>query len=289
MVVNVANVPDGSQWVGEGTGAFSIDVPRNVPFVLQGWEYSQAELPSGRGYEQTLHRVMQQEFPATSEDIAGMEMDFAANEVTMATADVSVLMPTRGESRLRSGRAVALVCENDSYACIGWASRAEITADRSRIEASLLFAEPDWVEDEDVFGLYGAYADGNESVSRAIVYGWPTDGALDDVRLLDLPEVIVPATPTTRHPLATPFVWELHETGVEVGVLLLRDETTVWMIIPPPDGTTATAPRLPSTTSTAGLLGTGVVQGVLRILRRDTVASGPLVRVAQPRSFIVVP
>ena len=287
-IVNIVNAMAGSEWQGPGADAFSVAAPRDGAFTLQGVEAENAELPSGLGYTMTIHRVAHQSVPASGTDLTDVVLDFATNEVALETAvDTSVLLPSRAESRLRTVHARSNVCPSNSAYCTGWATSCDISADGNRIEATLVWTEPAWAEEP--ITLYAAYGPGYQSASYARVPGWPTAGDRDDVQLLDLPDMVAPPTPSTRHPLSEPFVWTLHDTGVTVAVYLLRDDGVVWSIVPPEDATTATAPALPSTITVEELLGTGVVEGYLFVSRVESITGGELELTAHTQNFVVEP
>ena len=178
------------QWIGEGTDTFSVAVPSDAPFQLLACEFEFHALPSGQGFDQPIHQVMQQSFAAVTEDVTGVELNFPANALPTHTADVTIATPTRADSPVRTASGMFLVCPLSPAACAGWTTHVDISADGNQFEASLLWAEPYWADPP----LTCAYASDDRGVlSNRWVSDWPTGGSMGS-----LPDTLAWVTPAER-------------------------------------------------------------------------------------------
>ncbi|RLB56972.1 MAG: hypothetical protein DRI90_18310 [Deltaproteobacteria bacterium] len=263
MVVNVTNRLTGTEWRSIGTGTFTVTAPSGEPFTLQGMEVEDQLLPSGQGYDMTIHRVMHQSFDAVTDNQTGVVLDFATNEVSTQTADTFIATPSRADSPVRSGFAVALVCPLNSAYCTGWGTHVDIATDGNRFDASLLWGEPSWAENPTI--QVSVYE--NSSATRRLSYhevsGYPQAGSLGT--LLDCPEWTTPAATTTPYPLHDPLEFEAFDEVPYTYLPIYRGSTRVWNVHATPGTTSLRIPEPPSCVNTVQLFGTSNLIGYLRI------------------------
>lgn len=258
VVVNVVATTAGSEWMGPGTGTFTVSVPRGEPFTIQAVEMNEAEiLSSGQGYDMPIYQWMQQSFSATEEDLTGTVLEFSVHALATQTVDISIATPERRDSPVRSGLGVGLVCPGNSTYCTGWSTHLDISADKSRFDDSLLWVEPDWAE-APVTSV--RVYDGEDVISFRGAASWPQAGPIGT--LPDTPGWITPADVSSTHPLHDAIEWELFDADVpEVSLRLLHSplgeqaNQLAWIIEAGPDATGLVVPAPPSPVDESVLLG----------------------------------
>ncbi|MBW2534831.1 MAG: Ig-like domain-containing protein [Deltaproteobacteria bacterium] len=241
---------DGSEWVGEGTEAFSITVPRGVSFSLQSFEFDFTPLASGQGYDRPIYQVMRMDLGPVDTDQASVVLDFAADAVTTHTADVAMNLPARPESPLHGGEPYCFTCAANSYYCEGWPTHLDISADTNQFDISFLWYEPPNIEGPDWFCRVST----DEGMASQVVDGYPQDGV--DGTMMDVPRWVTPSDPTTRHPLHELLEWEWFDEDVATSSVEILRNSPVWWIRGGPDATSITVPALPSSVDGFALLGT---------------------------------
>ena len=267
---------------------WSILVPMETPCTVVAVEIAAAvALPSGRGFTQLVEGWTMVDQPRVREPTT-VSIDFAPPTLPSRIRG-SFSLPPRAESPLRWPSSYGWVyvssTASDQTLFIGKTTSADINPEGTGLDYDLEYVQPDGVTDPVTCYLALSDRTGREQ-SRVCIDGWPSAGAHDGLRFLDIPRLISPASPTDRHPLFDPVVWELFDTNVQVAVRFVRDDAVVWSLRGPTDGTTATAPQPPSTTSVAAVLGTGVGEAHVLIWRAAT----PVVtedRLALTASFLV--
>lgn len=264
LIVNaVHNVNARSQYGGTGADTWRIEVPRNEPFVFQAVEYEYTELPSGQGYECPIYQRMHMDYGPLSADATGIVLGFDTHRMTSHTADVSMLMPPRTDSPLRTGRIpYCYFCASNSSYCQGWPTYLDVVDNHSRIDISFEWAEPAWVENPFWFCSVST-STGEYGMARA--YETPGDGAQPS--LMDSPAWVTPADPSTAHPLHAPLVWTWQEDVEVTNLSITRAGKAYWIVVVGPNATTATVPEPPSSVNLSQLLGAipriGVYGGTL--------------------------
>jgi hypothetical protein len=247
-IVNVQRSWVASQWWGNSFETFTATVPRDAPFTLQGVEY-EGTYP-GPGIDMPIYRVMQMDFDPITEDISNLVLDFAAHEVQTHTADVWFSMPPRAASPLRTGTPACYVFDESPYP-LGWAIRANISADGNLFDALLLWSEPSWVVDVTTQCI--VYSQGMGS-STTFAAGFPQPGKMYD--LMDVPRWISPADPATPYPLHGTLEWELFDQGVEPQLVIWDVNKPIWIVYVADDAETLTLPEPPSSVDPITFLGT---------------------------------
>lgn len=250
--VNVINTMVGTEWIGTGDQTWGIRVPRGQPFTIQGEESEDQYLPSGQGYQRTFYRVTHRDFDPIDVNTSGVVLDLADFQVQTYTADTWFSTPPRPDSPLRSAFPHCFACARNSRYCVGWPTYIDISADKSRFDASMLWTEPSWVE-EPVISCQVANSQG---LGSAVIYtnGYPQPGELNP--LIDVPRWIAPANPTMAHPLHDPLEWELFDPDVNIQLNVYGLNQLVWVAYPGPNAESLTLPAPPSSVDPAALLGT---------------------------------
>ena len=92
--------------------------------------------------------------------------------------------------------------------------------------------------------------------------GYPCAG-LTDAPFLELPELVVPATLRTHHPLHDAIRWHVLDAEAYPYVTVIRDGERVWDVVGGRGADSLVIPALPSPVDPVALLGPGLVQGLL--------------------------
>lgn len=265
--VNVPASPVASEWDGNSVSSYFVTVPSGLPFHLQGLEMDfPTALPSGQGYTQSIYRVMQKDFPATTVDLTAEVLDFAAFEVPTYTGDISVAVPARTTSPVRSyNYAICGVADAPLYGpdwayfwyFHGWPSNLDISADGNSIEASMIWTEPSWVARPRTW----CEATGAGWSSFSTMDGYPQPGGLDP--MLDVAEL----AGALSIPMHDPFAWDIFDAGVSVSLWVSGVNGFAWVAHAPDDATSATLPELPSSADAVTLFGTdtGALQAFVSV------------------------
>jgi hypothetical protein len=248
----IQNLVGDSEWYGTGNQTWSVDVPTGETFVLQAVERSDwTALPSGQGFTDMLHQWMQIEYGPVTADETNIELDFDAYNMTTYTADVSVLMPTRTDSVLRTGNTpFCYMCTSSSRYCHGWPTYLDVVDSHNRIDISFLWVEPDYAQDHMWFcrvtAATGEYAQSNFD-------GKPTQDQQET--LIDVPTWVTPADPTVSHDLYAPMEWTWYEDVNFAEVIIAANGIEWWIVHTGPNATTATVPQPPTGAHVAAFLG----------------------------------
>ncbi|MFH2009305.1 MAG: hypothetical protein ABI333_22130 [bacterium] len=250
--VNTTNTEgQGTEWSGFGTQGFSIQVPSGEPFYFQSLEAEYTELPSGQGYNRPIYGVMHMDYGPLTANETGVELDFGAYGMTTHTADVSMLMPPRTDSPMRTGSIpYCFFCATNSVYCHGWPTYLDVVDNQNRIDISFLWVEPTYPEDLFWF-CYVAGQSGE--LAQTIVPGTPQQDA--EGTLIDTPTWVTPSDPLVAHPIADPVEVTYYE-DVEISSLSIkRGGMAVWYVDGGPNATTMTIPALPSWVVSSQFLG----------------------------------
>lgn len=254
-----------------GTGpAWAIEVQPGRAFTIIGVETHLLEPPaSGRGIAQVIDRWTLLDHPAVSGPVT-VDLDFDAPATpTPTTIRGSFPIGLRPESPLAAdgyGYFWATTISSALTAVLALPSRIDVSADGSAFDFEGEYLQlPRTSDPLTVFALTRP-ATGERSIT--VVDGWPASGPAA-VSFLDLPSLVAPATPGTRHPLHEPITWTAYDAGVEVLLQVVRDERVAWTVQAPRDAVALAVPQPPSVADVAGLLGTGLVEGYLTLYRRD--------------------
>ncbi|MBN1770970.1 MAG: hypothetical protein JXB32_06915 [Deltaproteobacteria bacterium] len=254
-----------------GTGpAWSIDVPPDRAFTLIGVEtHLLAAPPSGRGVAQVIDRWTLREHPAVTGPVTA-DLDFDATTTpTPTTIRGSFPIGLRAESPLALdayGYFWATTLSSSLTALLALPNRIDVSADGTAFEFEGEYLQ--LPRTSDPLTVYALTRPATGERSTTVVTGWPASGTAA-VTFLDLPTMLVPATPGTRHPLHDPISWTAYDTGLGVVLQVVRDDRTVWTVYGPPDATTLAVPQAPSVADVAGLVGSGLVEGLLTLYRRE--------------------
>jgi hypothetical protein len=247
---------------------WSIEMPTGMPFTLVGLESH--NLPSeGREIAQALDAWTILEHAAVTEDTT-IDLDFDAPVTPTPTLCAgSFDLPPRAESPLRAGGFGYFwvsSLESDFTVTLGLPTHIDINGDWTAFEYEGEYLElASAVTDPMTIYLIARTA-GERSI--VIVDDYPTPGE-HELAFIDLPEMVAPATPSTRHPLHDPITWNAFDTDVETVVTIIRADDSVWGVRGATDATSITVPQPPATADVAELLGTGVLEGRVTLFRRD--------------------
>jgi hypothetical protein len=273
-----------TEWSGASTATFSMTLQQGRPFTLQGVETEVVDSTSTRGYSQNIFRVMQKEFEAIDEDLDGVVLDFAADEVSVTRADIAVPMPTRADSPLRSGVADCVVAAEDSYSSIGWAVDLDFDADLDQMDMSFAWTRPAWAEHVQTYcWVY------SEEWFSYNFFGWDGyPGDVDPDLAFDAPDWVFPSSPLLSVPLHSNLRWTLFDSGVEVVFAVSRPGQYLWEVSPGRDATRLTLPEPPSSVDGNAFFGRALLNGELRVGLWDE-SSGRWLRWSQPQSMLLEP
>ncbi len=282
LVVNTPAILDAvanSEFHGTGTQTWSVDVPTGEPFILQAIEGEYTALSSGQGYNAPIYQVMQMEYGPVSADETDIELDFDAYGMTTYTADVSVTMPTRTDSPIRTGGIpYCFVCASNSAYCHGWPTYEDVVDNHNRIDLSFLWVDPDYVED--TYWFCRVTGDNGE-VALSKYEGKPTQDQVET--LIDAPTWVTPADPTVAHDITEPLEWTFYEDVNVTYISFAANNIARWIIYAGPNATTATVPEPPTGVSYSTALGAHPVAKLVG----GTFVNGAWERVAtsQPAAF----
>jgi hypothetical protein len=267
LAINVAKGTAGtSEWDGPGTGTFDVLVPAGQPFILQAREQSTQALPSGQGYDMPIYQVAHQSFDAVTADVDDAVIDFATSALATHTGGtVTVGLPLRAGSPVRAAWPYIFFCPRNTWWCVGWPTHIDVSADGNRFEGSFLWVDPEWVEEPRNYCTVKDGGFGGRTLSVANTAGYPESGSLGT--LLDVPEWITPADPSSPHALHQPLEWQVFEDSIKDTMLNISRynyTTTLWVVRAAPGKTTLRVPAAPSTVDEASLFG-GAQHGVLQV------------------------
>jgi len=238
-------------WAGIGTQGYSIEAPSGEPFILRAVEYDYSELPSGQGYDRPIYQWMNMDYGPITADAVDVELDFTAHAMTTHTADVSMVMPPRADSPIRTGDIpYCYFCSSNSLYCQGWPTYVDVVDGQNRVDISFLWVEPAYVQGPFWF-CYVRATTGEMAQTR--VPGTPVQDA--QATLMDPPTWVTPADPLVAHPLHAPMEWEWREDVTESAVVVRRGGTNVWYVRGGANATTLTVPAAPSAVDETQIIG----------------------------------
>lgn len=181
---------------------------------------------------------------ATAGPTLAVELDFAADQIPLYTADASIVLPTWADSPLRDGMPYLFVGSAGGMYSLGWGTPVDISADGNRFEGTITWVEPSLATEP--FAFYMVHVQPMLARSVAVEPGYPT-GAPLDTPLYDLPRWISPGDSLTPYPLHDPIEWELFDDWQVVLLSISRSGIDIWNVRAPANATTLTVPQPPST------------------------------------------
>ncbi len=263
-IVRVARALTEDPWDGDCTSDYAISIQAETEFTLMAAELTSAEINGGLGYELNMHRVMHMDVDPLL-DATTIDLDLEAYEVATFTVDASVTRDYRPESPLNDLRLIVLNHADDTPHDFGWASYSNVSTTGDFFDISHLWTEPVGVDTP--YTLYQMIQGDYELYSITRIDGYPQGGVLP--RLVDVPEWIIPASPTTVHPLHSEITFEYFDDVERTQLYVYRNNVThyslvhVVAIILQDRQVSFTIPDPPSTMDTAQLYGTNALAGRL--------------------------
>jgi hypothetical protein len=261
VVVNVQRSTVASEWKGTATETFKVTAPKGADFVLQGLEMEDSViLPSGQGYQMTIHQVAHQAVNAVAQDTTGVALDFAAHAVATQTADATVVLPKRKDSPLRVGWPNCYVFNPESSYSNGWSKQVEVQPAQDQLAVTFIWTEPTWAQELSTYCRVSNAVTGDVSVMRE--KGCPKAGAITQP-MLDVPRWVTPDSTATAHPLFSTMEWELFDKNTGTYLIYYKGKQLVWLVLMGPDATSVVVPQPPSSVDKTALFGSGTLSAVV--------------------------